>query len=88
MLCDDKRYTIYIFFFNLNSFVQKDLVQATYWHDPLHEETYRKKSTFLSDINNELEADTNSKYADNLNKLEKYVIPHSILKLLKMFYLF
>lgn len=49
--------------------VQDSLVQATYWHDPLHENTYRLKSTFLSDINNEVYV--NEGYAENLNKLKK-----------------
>ncbi|CAL8087657.1 unnamed protein product [Calicophoron daubneyi] len=34
-------------------FVQEHLVQAQYWHDPLREETYRKKCRFLTDINQE-----------------------------------
>ena len=33
--------------------IQKKLVQAEYWHDPLHEDEYVKKSVFLADINNE-----------------------------------
>ncbi|XP_037936348.1 palmitoyl-protein thioesterase 1-like [Teleopsis dalmanni] len=51
---------------------QKELVQATYWHDPLREDEYRSRSTFLVDINNEL--DCNERYAENLNKLEKFVM--------------
>jgi palmitoyl-protein thioesterase len=35
------------------SWIQRMLVQAQYWHDPLAEETYRGKSLFLADINNE-----------------------------------
>ena len=34
-------------------FVQKHLVQAQYWHDPLDEAEYRAKSLFLADINQE-----------------------------------
>lgn len=34
-------------------FIQKKFIQATYWHDPYHEEEYKEKSTFLADINNE-----------------------------------
>lgn len=49
--------------------VQQALVQATYWHDPLHESSYRLKSTFLADINNEVYV--NEGYAENLNKLKK-----------------
>ena len=33
--------------------IQKFLVQAEYWHDPLNEEEYRQKSIFLADINQE-----------------------------------
>lgn len=52
--------------------VQNWLVQATYWHDPLDEELYRKKSTFIAEINNELSI--NQSYIDNLSKLEKFVM--------------
>ncbi|ALC48702.1 Ppt1 [Drosophila busckii] len=54
------------------SWVQNDLVQATYWHDPLHESNYKLKSSFLADINNELYI--NEGYAENLNKLKKLVL--------------
>lgn len=49
--------------------VQKLLVQATYWHDPLNEAEYKAKSTFLADINNERAV--NQTYIDNLQKLER-----------------
>lgn len=52
--------------------LQRDLVQATYWHDPLHEEEYRQKSSFLSGINNEVFI--NQTYIENLDKLEKFVM--------------
>ncbi|XP_034483740.1 palmitoyl-protein thioesterase 1 [Drosophila innubila] len=52
--------------------VQEGLVQSTYWHDPLHENTYRLKSSFLADINNELYI--NERYSENLNKLKKLVL--------------
>ncbi|EDV91696.1 palmitoyl-protein thioesterase 1 [Drosophila grimshawi] len=52
--------------------VQNDLVQATYWHDPLDESSYRLKSSFLADINNELYV--NERYAENLNKLTRFVM--------------
>ena len=29
------------------------LVQAEYWHDPLNEDEYKKKSVFLADLNQE-----------------------------------
>ncbi|XP_050351607.1 palmitoyl-protein thioesterase 1 [Nymphalis io] len=54
------------------SWVQKSLVQATYWHDPLDEKTYAKSSEFLADINNELKI--NQTYVDNLVKLEHFVM--------------
>ena len=34
-------------------FVQDNLVQAEYWHDPLNEKEYRAKSVFLADLNQE-----------------------------------
>lgn len=55
-----------------SAWVQRLLVQATYWHDPLHEDVYRKKSTFLADINNEKKI--NKDYIDRLQKLEKFVM--------------
>ncbi|XP_047534512.1 palmitoyl-protein thioesterase 1 [Vanessa atalanta] len=54
------------------SWVQKSLVQATYWHDPLDEKKYAKNSEFLADINNELQI--NQTYIDNLIKLEHFVM--------------
>lgn len=48
------------------------LVQATYWHDPLNEEEYKIKSTFLSDINNE--QNINSDYVLNLQNLDNFVM--------------
>ncbi|TNN22237.1 Palmitoyl-protein thioesterase 1 [Liparis tanakae] len=33
--------------------VQKHLVQAQYWHDPLNDDLYKKHSLFLADINQE-----------------------------------
>ncbi|XP_074597236.1 palmitoyl-protein thioesterase 1-like isoform X2 [Brevipalpus obovatus] len=53
-------------------FVQDHVVQAQYWHDPNKEETYREKSIFLADINNEREV--KQRYKDNLLKLEKFVM--------------
>lgn len=54
------------------SWLQDYLVQATYWHNPLEEETYKKYSTFLADINNELTI--NQTYVENLRKLNKFVL--------------
>ncbi|KAL1505590.1 hypothetical protein ABEB36_005120 [Hypothenemus hampei] len=52
--------------------VQKALVQATYWHDPLNEAEYKNYSTFLSDINNEREV--NQTYIDNILTLKNFVL--------------
>ncbi|XP_055709528.1 palmitoyl-protein thioesterase 1 [Phlebotomus papatasi] len=52
--------------------VQNLLVQATYWHDPLNEDTYRVGSSFLADINNEREI--NQDYIQNLKFLERFVM--------------
>ncbi|XP_021193288.2 palmitoyl-protein thioesterase 1 [Helicoverpa armigera] len=54
------------------NWVQNALVQATYWHDPLDDETYIHKSIFLSDINNEIMA--NKTYIQNLNNLDHLVL--------------
>jgi len=54
-------------------FVQDILIQAQYWHDPLHFDTYTEKSIFLADINNEKEV-KNETYAVNLAKLENLVL--------------
>ncbi|GAU99483.1 hypothetical protein RvY_10480-1 [Ramazzottius varieornatus] len=48
------------------------LVQAQYWHDSLVEDTYRQKSLFLADINNERLK--NQDYKTNLQKLENFVM--------------
>lgn len=54
------------------SLMQHHLVQATYWHDPFHEDKYRQHSTFLADINNELTV--NQTYIDNLQRLTRLVL--------------
>lgn len=59
------------FVFRFARWVQRFLVQATYWHDPLNEEGYKKYSTFLADINNE--RTLNVDYIQNLRSLEKLV---------------
>jgi len=53
-------------------FVQNTLVQAEYWHDPMDEALYRRKSVFLADINNERVK--NETYKTNLMKLENFVL--------------
>ena len=51
------------------AFAQNLLVQATYWHDPLNEDVYRKQSTFLAEINNEHVK--NETYIKNLQSLKR-----------------
>jgi len=53
--------------------VQAFLVQAQYWHDPLHFDTYVEKSRFIAEINNE-KAEKNASYAENLARLENFVM--------------
>lgn len=48
------------------------LVQATYWHDPLHENDYKHGSIFLADINNEV--NVNQTYKNNLGRLDHFVM--------------
>ncbi|XP_012673850.1 palmitoyl-protein thioesterase 1 [Clupea harengus] len=52
--------------------VQKHLVQAQYWHDPLNDDLYKKHSVFLADINQERVL--NETYKKNLMALEKFVM--------------
>ncbi len=35
------------------SWIQRKLVQAQYWHDPLDNDEYKRKSLFIADINND-----------------------------------
>ncbi|XP_031357999.1 palmitoyl-protein thioesterase 1-like isoform X2 [Photinus pyralis] len=53
-------------------FWQNYFVQATYWHNPLDIDNYKRRNTFLADINNENRI--NGTYIDNLNRLEKFVM--------------
>lgn len=48
------------------------MVQAEYWHDPLNEDKYRKKSAFIAEINNE--QTLNTTYKENLLKLDNLVL--------------
>ncbi|KAF7211499.1 transcript variant X1 [Nothobranchius furzeri] len=52
--------------------VQKHLVQAQYWHDPLNDDLYKKHSLFLADINQE--RGVNETYKKNLQQLKKFVM--------------
>jgi len=54
-------------------FVQDILVQAQYWHDPLHFDTYVEKSKFIAEINNE-KTEKNASYAINFSNLENFVM--------------
>jgi len=53
--------------------VQNTLVQAQYWHDPIHYDQYLEKSQFIADINNERSM-KNETYKANLVKLENLVL--------------
>lgn len=55
-----------------NDYVQGHLVQAQYWHDPLHEDEYKEKSQFLAEVNNENVI--NATYKENLEKLKNFVL--------------
>lgn len=55
-----------------NSIVQKHLVQADYWHDPLNEAEYKAKCTFLPDINQENKI--NQDYKNRLSNLSNFVM--------------
>ncbi|XP_077599144.1 palmitoyl-protein thioesterase 1 isoform X2 [Stigmatopora nigra] len=52
--------------------VQKHLVQAQYWHDPLNDDLYKNHSLFLADINQERVV--NETYKENLQLLDKFVM--------------
>uniref|UniRef100_H2YIF5 Palmitoyl-protein thioesterase 1 n=1 Tax=Ciona savignyi TaxID=51511 RepID=H2YIF5_CIOSA len=55
-----------------NSIVQNHLVQAEYWHDSLHEETYKSSNIFLPDLNND--NTINEVYKQRLIGLNKFVM--------------
>lgn len=48
-------------------YVQKHLVQAQYWHDPLNEEKYKSHSLFIGDVNQEVTV--NPDYKTNLMRV-------------------
>lgn len=52
--------------------VQKHLVQAQYWHDPLNDDLYRRHSLFLADVNQERVV--NETYKKNLQMLDRFVL--------------
>jgi len=53
--------------------IQRLLVQAQYWHDPLAEEEFSENSLFLADINNQGPV-KNESYKENLGKLNNLVL--------------
>jgi len=55
-----------------SSMMQKHLVQAQYWHDPLNDDLYKKHSLFLADINQE--RTVNDTYKKNLQLLDNFVM--------------
>lgn len=70
LLCEEMRRLL-----NLGAYIdwiQNSLVQAQYWHDPLHEDDYHNNSIFLADVNNEKVV--NEMYRSNLKKLDNFVM--------------
>lgn len=53
-------------------YIQKSVIQASFWHDPLKEDEYKKKNIFLADINNE--NTINAEYKKNLQNLRTLVL--------------
>ncbi|KAF2886325.1 hypothetical protein ILUMI_19848, partial [Ignelater luminosus] len=52
--------------------IQRLIVPATYWHNPLDEKAYIEGSSYLADINNEKYI--NQTYIKNLQSLENFVM--------------
>eukprot|EP01111_Echinosteliopsis_oligospora_P001179 TRINITY_DN1165_c0_g1_i1.p1 TRINITY_DN1165_c0_g1~~TRINITY_DN1165_c0_g1_i1.p1 ORF type:complete len:302 (-),score=69.29 TRINITY_DN1165_c0_g1_i1:19-924(-) len=67
-LCEEMRKLLNIGAYD--DFVQRHLVQAEYWQDPLNREEYLAKSVFLADINNEI--NINETYRQNLISLNRF----------------
>ncbi|KAK6454564.1 Alpha/Beta hydrolase protein [Scheffersomyces xylosifermentans] len=53
--------------------VQKHVIPAQYFRDPVDYEGYLEHSNFLADINNE-RAETNATYKENFSKINKFVM--------------
>jgi len=53
--------------------IQRMLVQAQYWHDPLAELEFQENSLFLADINNQGKV-KNETYKENIQKLTNLVL--------------
>jgi len=56
-----------------SNYMQRHIVQAQYWHDPLNEEEYEEKSLFIAEINNQKKR-KNATYVQNLLQLKKLVL--------------
>jgi len=69
-LCDKVRELLTLGAYRPN--IQDSVIQAQYWHDPMDEDTYREKSIFIADINQEREI--NQSYKTNLQKLNEFVM--------------
>jgi palmitoyl-protein thioesterase len=54
------------------SFVQKTLVQAQFWHDPYQKDDYRDKSIFLADLN--CERTCSNGYKSRMTALKNFVL--------------
>uniref|UniRef100_A0AC35TGK0 Palmitoyl-protein thioesterase 1 n=1 Tax=Rhabditophanes sp. KR3021 TaxID=114890 RepID=A0AC35TGK0_9BILA len=54
------------------SFIQKSVVQAQYWHDPIRSDLYKNRSIFLADINNENKI--NVDYKENIEDLKGMIL--------------
>lgn len=52
--------------------IQKSSTQATFWHDPLNENIYKRKNTYMADINNDMFV--NETYIKKLQSLKKFVM--------------
>ena len=55
------------------SFSILNVFSFQYWHDPINLDEYVEKSQFIAEINNE-KAVKNESYAENLKKLENFVM--------------
>nr|CAD2177767.1 unnamed protein product [Meloidogyne enterolobii] len=54
------------------TFIQRTIVQAQFWHDPNKRKEYQRKNIFLTDLN--CETTCNSTYKNNLLKLKNFVL--------------
>ena len=56
-----------------SNYVRSHIIQAQYYKDPGHLDTYLQQNIFLPDINNELD-NKNETYKMNLKSLNKFVL--------------